>query len=309
MKINKLVSFAEKFIKSDVGLNIRFNIAILAISLVSSIIIARILGPEGRGELASAMLWATFIGYFSMLGVESAIVVKISEKHEDADRVLGSAFLLGSIQSVLGIVVGLVITNHLLSAQSQEVVRYAMIFLLSIPLLIASQYSLSTLQALLRFRVLNYLKLAFPIFYTTSVVGLFLGDIISFKYILITNLIIQSLIVVTGISYLYLINVKPKFQTYFIKPLLTLGMRVWIGSVAQGFNQKLDQTFIANAMTARSLGLYVVAVSFSSLSSGISYAYQLTLLPQISQLKDDNEKIKNFTKAFLRFFLLAILSI
>ncbi|MEL6943626.1 MAG: oligosaccharide flippase family protein, partial [Bacteroidota bacterium] len=140
MKINKLVSFAEKFIKSDVGLNIRFNIAILAISLVSSIIIARILGPEGRGELASAMLWATFIGYFSMLGVESAIVVKISEKHEDADRVLGSAFLLGSIQSVLGIVVGLVITNHLLSAQSQEVVRYAMIFLLSIPLLIASQY-------------------------------------------------------------------------------------------------------------------------------------------------------------------------
>lgn len=81
-RLTNLKTFA-----GQVGLTMATNLIIAALGIVMGILSARLLGPQGRGELATIQLWPTFIAAFGMLGMPEAVLYFASRAPERAGRV------------------------------------------------------------------------------------------------------------------------------------------------------------------------------------------------------------------------------
>lgn len=56
------------------------NVFILGLNVLTGIIIARFLGPEGRGEQAAMIMWPRFLAYSLTLGIPAALVYYMKKK-------------------------------------------------------------------------------------------------------------------------------------------------------------------------------------------------------------------------------------
>ena len=81
----------------------------LILAIGSSIIIARVLGPEGKGVYSLAILLPTLLIIFTNFGIGQASVYYIGKKKYSSKEVFGNNILLSLIISIFAILVGLVI--------------------------------------------------------------------------------------------------------------------------------------------------------------------------------------------------------
>ena len=86
--------------KSGVAATIQtffFQIIIQLTNFLTGPIIARALGPEGRGELASIILWPNLLGSVFALGLGPALLynLKKSTDHDDESELYSAALVLG----------------------------------------------------------------------------------------------------------------------------------------------------------------------------------------------------------------------
>src|ERR687897_914095 len=72
------------------------NIFILGLNFVTGIITARLLGADGRGELAAIVVWSQFLSYALVLGLPSSLVFNL-KRHPDRASGLFSAALILSL--------------------------------------------------------------------------------------------------------------------------------------------------------------------------------------------------------------------
>src|SRR2546421_6734266 len=71
----RTMSLISKNLISNILSTLSARIVVLALALVSSIVLARTLGPEGRGLFALVMLLPEIAGSFALLGFEQAYAV------------------------------------------------------------------------------------------------------------------------------------------------------------------------------------------------------------------------------------------
>src|SRR5438128_7353655 len=71
------------------------RVAAFFFSLVSNVILARALGPEGRGVYAVAVLIPALIGLFAQLGIGPANVYYFSKGLLDGEELVGHAISIG----------------------------------------------------------------------------------------------------------------------------------------------------------------------------------------------------------------------
>jgi O-antigen/teichoic acid export membrane protein len=80
---------------SSTGLTLAARVAAFFFSLATNVILARSLGPEGRGVYAVAVLTPAIIGLFAQLGIGQANVYYFSRGLIDAEDLVGHAIALG----------------------------------------------------------------------------------------------------------------------------------------------------------------------------------------------------------------------
>ena len=84
----------------DYALNGLSDAVITAVGFASSVLIARALGPEGRGQLAAALMWPTTVAALSTLGLPHAFAYAAGARWTSAGR-------LARFGTVFALVVGL----------------------------------------------------------------------------------------------------------------------------------------------------------------------------------------------------------
>ena len=90
-------SFKRAFASTFAG-----NLAIQGLGAVSGVVAARILGPEGRGELAAVYFYPGIIALLGILSVPQAVAFEVSRRPEEEERVLRAGFwLLGGDAGLL----------------------------------------------------------------------------------------------------------------------------------------------------------------------------------------------------------------
>src|SRR5437763_11992454 len=104
-------------------------------NLASGLLAARLLLPEGRGELAIAILWPTTLAYLLLFGLSDAVLYYSANRQERPERVFAAALWLGLAVSAIAMLAGQwLVIPAAYAHQSEETRELAHALLWLIPL-------------------------------------------------------------------------------------------------------------------------------------------------------------------------------
>jgi antigen flippase len=276
-------------LKRDAGLAIATGFAIQAAIVVSGTLIARMLGPDGRGYLAALILWPWVIVLVGNLGIPSALTYSIA-RNPSASRALsrlGLSFALP--QAVLLIGVQALWLLVILHGAPDEVRTAGWLTLALVPAVLAHQYGLGLLQGHLRLRLFNGLRLLPWSLYALGVAALFvLGEhaIVAIVAVLLTAFwISSSASLLNGLRFSRGEDPAPVGRRF----LVSFGLRGLLSSFAAVDVFRPDQVVLALFLSPAALGLYVVGLAFTQLPYFVAKSVGLITFPWVASRQEKTD--------------------
>ena len=86
--------------------SISAKVLIIGVNILTGILSARSLRPEGRGELAAMILWPVFLASVLSLGVPSALTFQLKRNPGKQSQLMGAALLLAILAGAVAVLLG-----------------------------------------------------------------------------------------------------------------------------------------------------------------------------------------------------------
>lgn len=245
LSAHEVASRLRSGILSPVTQTFATTIAIIALGLLSGIELARALGPDGRGQVAAALLWPGLLIYLGAIGLTQSIVI-FSAADDDRDynsTVFSTAVCLGLLLSFVTMVAGVVFVPMMLRSQSPEVVSASRLFLLAVPAGMLSGFVVAILQGLRRFTRLNTVRLIIPLGYVLGLTVLMAMHRLTVIRVVLLQLLLSYVTLLLGSVVLLREGVvfSPKYvDIKLARKLLRFGSRAYVGTLSGTINQRLD---------------------------------------------------------------------
>jgi O-antigen/teichoic acid export membrane protein len=268
------------------------RVCLLILGLITTIVVARILGPEGRGLYAVAIATCALGVQFGNFGLHASNTYYLSREQELLPELLGNSLIIGLVVGHIGVLIAGFIFSiwpTLIPIQGDLL----LLALISVPL--ALNYLLLQNLLLGQHRVMAYnvIELCGKVFVFLFICMLFIID-----YVTPTSLIAAS-VASAAVSNMFCYSAIS--QGGRIRPRIELN--VFINSSYYGFKAYIAAFF--SFLTLR-IGLFIVENKFGTVSAGY-YSIALTMgdlmymfpvvigniiFPRLSAMMSDSNKIK-----------------
>ena len=293
---------------SAIGRVFATNGVLLLLGLLGSIQLARWLGPTGRGEIAAAMLWPTLLTYLGSLGLISAVIYYAALPDAEPGSIFGTAAVLGIAQSIVVIGIGVLLLPMLLRGQTEATVGLGRLYMLVIPFNLIGQYALAVVQAHQRFRLFNALRLFIPAGYLGAIVVLWLAGRLTVASVVLSHLAFSVVFALLAVAVARIRGLLPRvrFERARAAALFRYGLKVHAGTLSQAANLRVDQALITAWFPPAQLGLYVAAVSAAGIIQMLANAVQMTLVPQITRVETNAQRIATLRGVFARYLAISL---
>lgn len=289
----------------------RFSQLILGVG--ASVIIARVLGPEGKGVYSLAVLLPILLITFTQFGVGPATVFYIGQKKYSPKDVLGIniifSIIISSVATLIGLIIVLFFSEDLFPGVAQE---YLILALSLIPLQLFSVFVIDVLLGLQDIRNYNLVQLIRS--------GIFLFLIIIFllglKFGISGAIFAETLSFLIGCIILF-VYVKKKiggvrfsFKRAILKDFISYGSKSYLGSIATYLYLRIDIWMINLFLNPIAVGFYAVAVGLAEKIWLISKSAGTVLFPRVASERDV-KRLKEFTPIVCRniFFITAFVAL
>lgn len=250
------------------------TIGTLVLGTITGVLVARGLGPAARGELVIASAGPLLIGSLLILGLDEALVYRLAQSSTAADRgrVVGSALATGVALGLLATIVALVLQWQYFRPLSKLVDERTLLVYGTLPLIfVYSQVVLATMRAREQYRLWNVCRATVPVTYLVLLLGLGADHYLSAASVLIAHYAANLGLALYLVGRLRL-EERLSVELSSSAQLLSLGLKHHLISVGQFVNQRVDQVILARVVSAEQLGLYAVAVTYSSLALSVALA-------------------------------------
>jgi O-antigen/teichoic acid export membrane protein len=269
-------------LRRDAALAIATGFAIQAVLVVTGPLLARMLGPDGRGYLAALILWPLVITQLGNLGIPSALTYSIA-RDSSASRALARIGLSFALPQALLLIAFQALWLLLILHGDPHQVRVAgWLTLALVPAMLAQQYGLALLQGHLRLRLFNGLRLLPWFLYAVGVAALFAaGDdaIVAIVAVLLTAFLISgSTSLLCGLRFSRG-EAPPSVGRGF---LVSFGLRGLLSSFSAVDVLRPDQVVLALFLSPAALGLYVVGLAFTNLPYFVAKSVGLITFPWVA---------------------------
>ncbi len=276
---------ARASFRRDVASTTATNLVISAANVLTGVVVARMLNPAGRGELAAILNWPTFLGMLTTLGMTEALVYYPARQAKRAGRYLGTGLALALSASVVFMVVGWLLMPTLLAAQEPEVVAGARWYLVQVPIAAVFGLIISPLRGLSDIRAWNLLRVMPTV--------IWLGTALWFVAFVDRPEPTELAITFVGVRLLLLplavwivrrrLGQAFRPEAALVRPLLRFGVPSALATFPGTLNVRLDQLLIAAVLPPGGLGIYAVAVSWSMIPSPVLLAFGNVLFPRVAE--------------------------
>jgi O-antigen/teichoic acid export membrane protein len=254
------------------------------LGLLTGILLARTLGPAGRGALAAVVLWPTMLWTIGNIGVVDAVTFHTARRTAPERSIVSTSLGLALVQSIILIAIGLVIVPLVLARQEASVVRDCLIFLASIPTSLVCLYFASLLNGAHRFLAFNVVRVTVFIGNALGLVVLAVASELTVTSAMLAYLGSQFITVLTATALVLPSSGRPSDpRKALAREMLSYGWRSQLSSISNLLNERVDQLVISIVLAPASLGLYVVAWTTTSLSSMIGFSVAFATLPAVAQ--------------------------
>ncbi len=290
----------------DTALTLTARVAGLTLALLSSIVIARALGPEGTGVYTLAILFPLLIITFTNLGVGPATVYYVAQEKYSLREVLGNNVLLSAVIGTVATLVGL---GLVVLSQGQifpsVAPSYLALALLLVPVnLFSQQYVNHILLGARRIKefsaasVLQKLLFLPLVFLTTVVLGLgvfgALWATILSSTVLCVFLFPWVMRIAGGIRY--------RLNYAYLRDAFRYGIKAHLGNIIGFLNYRVEVFLLGIFLPVAAVGFYAVAVGLAEKLWFLSESASTVLFPTVSAEKDEYQR-KTFTPLVSRNIL------
>jgi O-antigen/teichoic acid export membrane protein len=278
----KSASIGKSF-HNQVLLTTGANIALAALGVVTGVISARLLGVQGRGELAAIQLWPSFLAGIALLGVPEALTYFTARDMSHAGRHLASAVSLALLISIPFTIVGYWLMPIFLQAQSDGIVNVARVYLIFLPLsaLIAVPYQ--SLRGLGDFVVWNAMRLLPGLTWLGLLLICSMTHLANAQTLAVGYLCTYAfLFIPVGLTIVRRVPRPYKVDPGSWIPMMRYGVPSALSSIPYALNLRMDQMLMLGFLPSNTLGLYVVAVTWSGAVSPLLNAIGSVIFPRIA---------------------------
>jgi O-antigen/teichoic acid export membrane protein len=251
----------------------------LALNTVTGVLVARLLGADGRGELTAVVSGVPLIGWVFEMGCRQAVTYHHAKHPEDGARLLGTWLALLAPFSAAAIACGWFALPHLLAAQAGDTLTLARVFLVTIVLLFFGDLVYAVALADHDFLFYNVMRVLQPLGVACAYGALWAAGAFTVRTAVAVTVLAQVAdLAVTGTRVLRRHGVARPSRA-LARTTLWYGVRAHGTTTAGIVTTRLDLAIIPAFLSASSVGLYAVATTVSWLVVTVSATLSLFVLP------------------------------
>ncbi len=270
------------------------NLVSFIIGVIGSVLVARLLGPNGLGMVTIALILPYILVILGDLGVSQAAAKYTAEIKDQDERssIVSSGIAFSALYGVMLTIVGYFIANIFATTVLNKP-EVAFISSITIFLVFPNLINSFILQSFLGLDYtkpitilwsvsygMNFLSAIILIYSGYGILGPILGHVIG---------PFASLIVSLPFLYKRIKFKKPEIR--IIKNMLTYGLPLQGGNFTIVFLRRVYDLLLARSASSTSIGNYAAAQKFESVYNALLIPITLALLPAFSKL--DSKKSKN----------------
>jgi O-antigen/teichoic acid export membrane protein len=256
-----------------------FDGSILVTNMITGIIVARSLGPAGRGELAAILiLMQTGSWIFSLGGIE-AIAFHQARHPQHGARLMGSWLSLIVPLSILAIIAGELLLPTMFSAQTSEALHLAQLYMPLVFIPLTGIVFSGILLGDRNFVAFNTTRLITPALAAIGYVILWPLGLLTVEAALVVNAIaLLAAAIYAGVVCFKRHSLGPP-QRWLLRKTIAYGAQSHGGSLAGFINARLDILIIPAFLVAAEVGLYSVATNVASIVATLTGTIAIFALP------------------------------
>lgn len=259
------------------------KIFILALNMGTGVITARVLGSEGRGELAAILLWPQFLAYSLTLGIPQSLVFNLKRYPEEKDQLFSLGLVFSLFLGLLASVIGITFMPVWLSQYPQTTIQSAQWFMLFAPFSLVGIVFIAAFEAREEFTFANQLRYFSPI---STLTGMLLLLSLGIRSPVAFGLTYALPNIPISIWMYYRLKNRYKITFSNIKSashrLLDYGIKAYGIDLMGTLSGKVGEAIVVGLLTATSMGLFTIAMSLSRMLNVFEDAIQTILLPKTS---------------------------
>jgi O-antigen/teichoic acid export membrane protein len=262
------------------------DVSILLSNVVSSLIGARALGPAGRGDLLIVVLWPPVVAMLAGLGLPTAYRYWMAKEPERASRLFSNAVIYTAVVGAISIGLADLIVPHLVGQRSPEVTTLLRIYQVNIPAALFLDLMRGLLEGTRRFGWAGAARL---IFFGVQAGGFavlwYLGRF-TLATATVTMISAQTAAMLLGLIGVWH-QLRPRWQPSWteFKTSMNYGLRDYPGGVADFTTLRLDQLMLGAMASNVAIGLYVIAVRLSEVTTLAADAIAKALMPEVASAR------------------------
>ena len=262
------------------------DVTILILTMISSLVGARALGPAGRGDLFVVVVWPPVIAMLAGLGLPTAYRYWMAKEPERVSRLFSNAVIYTMIVGVTSILVADLIVPHLVGSRSPQVMTLLRIYQINIPAALFLNLMRGLLEGTRRFGWAGAARLLSFIVQGPGFAILWLLGNLTVRTGAYTLIIGQTASTLLGLFAVWH-QLRPRWEPSWseLKSSMQYGVRDYPGVVADFTTLRLDQLMLGAMASNVAIGLYVTAVRLSEMTTLAADAIADALMPEVASSK------------------------
>jgi O-antigen/teichoic acid export membrane protein len=292
IKVQRWLRLLRSTFARNVATTFLTQVVSLVIGVANAAIVARWLGPQGKGSLALALLIPSTLALFLSGGIPAANVYFVGSRRLSVTQVTQNATLL----ALLGVVAGLILTalglaTGLLQRLAPSVpTSLILLATVGLPGAVVNSFFSAILQGMQRIRTVNvitFLQSILTLGLTTLlVIGLGWG---------INGAVVAAVGAALGVTILLAWQVwrasgrlRPHYDSAILRQTLAFGLRGYVGNLLQFFNYRLDLFIVGILLGPAAVGIYTAAVALAELLWHLPNAVSFVIFPKASASRTED---------------------
>lgn len=300
----ELLATLERSTRTGVHV-IGLRVATYAIGFAGSILIARAVGPEGRGRYVLPLAVLAIVFTIGNLGLEHAQIYLAGRK-VPLTALWANATFIGVVAALVVWALAALVLLSPAGAAADSPVTWLLVALVQLPLMLHILYWLNILQLAGRVRAGVAASAVAAAVQTVAVVALFVTHgLTPFRVLVLTA-------ITTGITWLVVLAigwrsglVSLRVDRAHLRTGLRFGLKAQLGIVFVFLLLRVDQVMVQRILGFEALGLYSLAVTLAELLWLLSDPFAAALLPYQVQADGDDDVRLGYATARVSLLLVA----
>ena len=259
------------------------RVSLLFLNLLIGIIIARTLGPSGKGLLAVVAMVGTTAVSLGNLGIHKFNTYALSNKSIEKKDIISNSFWLGLIIGLIFFSIILILALKFPILFRNIPRSYLLIYLISLPFLFWSHFFYGILTGEQNFKKFNILHVIAQVIDLIGVILLLLVFKVDVFYVVVWYMVVNIIKALLPMkSVIFRNGLSLKFNSNIFKKSLDYGLRIFLTGIFALLILRIDLYMVNFFKGMAESGLYSLASTFGDVFFILPFSIVTVMFPKIN---------------------------